>query len=80
MKTPRKDLPIYVLSASLVFLGISISGNQAAAEPSQVTSSDFSRLKSDFDSFKRCANQNFQTISFFDAKRNSRLTFVRNCF
>ena len=79
MKNTKRDLPIYVLSASLVFLGISISGNQAVADPSQVTSSEFSRLKMDFDSFKRCSNQNFQTISFFDAKRNPRLSFVRNC-
>jgi hypothetical protein len=79
MKNIKRDLPIYALSASLVFLGISISGNQAAADPSQVTSWEFSKLKMDFDSFKRCSNQNFSTISFFDAKRNSRLSFVQNC-
>lgn len=76
----KKDIPIYVLSASLVFLGVSISSNQAVADPSQVTSFEFSRLKSDLDSFKRCANQNFTTIGFYNAKTNSRMTFVRSCF
>lgn len=76
----KKDLPIYVLSASLVFLGISISTNQASADPSQVTSFEFSRLKSDLDSFKRCANQNFTTIGFYNAKTNSRMAFVRSCY
>jgi len=76
----KKDIPIYVLSASLVFLGLSISSNQAVADPSQVTSSDFSRLKSEFDSFKRCANQNFTTISFYNSKVNSRMGIVRSCY
>jgi len=76
----NKDLPIYVLSASLVFLGISISTNQASADPSQVTSFEFSRLKSDVDSLKRCANQNFTTISFYNSKVNPRMGIVRNCF
>ena len=76
----KKDLPIYVLSASLVFLGISISANQASADPSQVTSFEFSRLKSDVDSFKRCANQNFTTIGFYNSKVNPRMGIVRNCF
>ena len=76
----KKDLPIYVLSASLVFLGISISTNQASADPSQVTSFEFSRLKSDVDSLKRCANQNFTTISFYNSKVNPRMGIVRNCF
>ena len=76
----KKDLPIYVLSASLVFLGISISTNQASADPSQVTSFEFSRLKSDVDSLKRCANQNFTTIGFYNSKVNPRMGIVRNCF
>lgn len=76
----KKDIPIYVLSASLVFLGVSISSNQAVADPSQVTSLEFSRLKSDLDSFKRCANQNFTTIGFYNSKVNPRMGIVRNCF
>lgn len=76
----KKDIPIYVLSASLVFLGVSISPNQAVADPSQVTSFEFSRLKSDLDSFKRCANQNFTTIGFYNSKVNPRMGIVRNCF
>lgn len=76
----KRDLPIYVLSASLVYFGLSISTSQATAAPSQVSVSDFNRLKSDFDSFKRCANSNFQTISFYDSSRNPRITFVRTCY
>ena len=76
----KRDLTMYVLSASLVFLGVSISSNQAMADPSEVTSYEFSRLKSDLDSFKRCANQNFTTIGFYNAKKNSRMTFVRSCY
>jgi hypothetical protein len=75
----KKDLPIYVLSAALVFLGISISTNQASADPSQVTYSEFSRLKSDLDSLKRCANQNFRTIGFYNSKDNTRMGIVRSC-
>jgi hypothetical protein len=76
----KRDLPIYVLSASLVYFGIAISTSQASAAPSQVSASDFNRLKSDFDSFKRCANSNFQTISFYDSSRNPRISFVRSCY
>ena len=76
----KRDLPMYVLSASLVFLGVSISSNQAAADPSEVTSYEFSRLKSDLDSFKRCANRNFSTISFYKGKKNSSMAFVRSCY
>ena len=76
----KKDIPIYVLSASLVFLGVSISSNQAVADPSEVTPYEFSRLKSDLDSFKRCANRNFSTISFYNAKKNSSMAFVRSCY
>ena len=76
----KKDLPIYVLSASLVFLGISISTNQASADFPGPTNSEFSRLKSDFDSLKRCANQNFTTISFYNSKVNPRMGIIRNCF
>jgi hypothetical protein len=76
----KRDLPIYVLSASLVFVGISISTNQASASVAAAKASDLARLQSQFDSFKRCANSNFQTIGFFDATRNPRLSFVRSCY
>jgi hypothetical protein len=79
MKNVKRDLPIYALSASLVFLGISISGNQASAAPSQVTSSEFSRLKMELSSFKSCANSNFREVMFFDATRNPRMAFIRTC-
>jgi hypothetical protein len=74
----KRDIPIYVLSGSLVFLGVSISSNQAVADPSQVSASEFKRLKTDYDSFKRCVISNLNEMMFFDADRNSRM-FIRSC-
>jgi hypothetical protein len=76
----KRDLPIYVLSASLIFVGISISSNQANAAFDSASAADLARLQSQFSSFKQCANSNFQTIGFFDASRNPRLSFVRSCY
>lgn len=80
MKNIRRDLPIYVLSASLVFLGISISSNQANAASASASASDLARLQTQFTNFKQCANTNFQNLSFFDASRDPRVNFVRPCF
>ena len=79
MKKLNRDLPIYVLSASLVFLGICISSNQATAAPSSATAADLARLQTQLTNFKRCANSNFQSISFWDASRGSRIMFVNTC-
>lgn len=76
----KRDLPIYVLSASLVFAGISISTNQANAAVAAAKAADLARLQSQFNLFKQCANSNFSTIGWFDATRNPRMDFVRNCY
>ena len=78
MKSYKRDLPIYALSISLVFLGISISTNQASAVYNPNTAK-IAALQSQFTSFKNCANSNFRELMFFDASRNPRLPFIRGC-
>jgi hypothetical protein len=81
-----RDLPIYVLSASLIFLGITVSGNQASAayDPNAAKivalQNQLNNLQSQFSRFKNCANSNFNTISFYDASRDSRMVFVNTCY
>ena len=77
MKRIKRDLPIYVLSAALVFLGISISTQQAGA--ATVKDARVSALLSEFSSFKQCANSNFQELSFFSTSGNNRSMFIRTC-
>lgn len=79
MTNLKRDLPIYVLSASLVFVGVTISTNQASATVAAARASDLARLQSEFIAFKRCANSNFSTIGWFDANRDPRMNFVRTC-
>jgi len=86
MNKIKRDLPIYVLSAALVFLGITISGNQASAAYDPNTAkimtlqSDLRSLQSKFNSFKNCANSNFNEIGWFDSSRNSRMNFIVSCY
>ena len=86
MNKIKRDLPIYVLSASLVFLGITVSGNQASAayDPNTIKimtlQSELRSLQSKFNSFKNCANSNFTTIGFYDSNRNSRMNFITSCY
>jgi hypothetical protein len=76
MNKIKRDLPIYVLSAALVFLGISISAQPAGAAlgdpPGGVT-------QSQFNSYKQCANNNFQELMFFSTSGNNRAMFIRTC-
>jgi len=86
MNRIKRDLPIYVLSAALVFLGITVSENQATAAYDPNTAkimtlqSQLSSLQSKFNSFKNCANSNFNTIGWFDANRDSRMNFIVSCY
>lgn len=86
MNKIKRDLPIYVLSASLVFLGITVSENQASAayDPNTIKimtlQSELRSLQSKFNSFKNCANSNFTTIGFYDSNRNSRMNFITSCY
>ena len=47
MKFIKRDLPIYCLTLSLLFVGITINGNQANAASSGVSKSEFNTLRSD---------------------------------
>jgi len=76
----KRDVPIYVLSASLVFVGVTISSNQASAAVAAASAADLARLQSQFIQFKQCANSNFSDIGWFDATRNPRMPFVRTCY
>jgi hypothetical protein len=72
----KKDLPIYVLSASLVFFGIT-TATQADAH-----STDTSRiraLESKLNTLKNCVNRQFTTLSFYDPTRDRNI-LVTNCF
>jgi hypothetical protein len=76
----KRDLPIYALSASLVFVGVTISTNQASAAVAAARASDLARLQAQFTQFKNCANSNFSTIGWFDANRNPRMNFIATCY
>jgi len=80
MNKVKKDLPIYVLSAALVFLGLTVSGGQANAASSGVSQSDFNRLKNDYDSFKYCVQTAMRQISYYDASRNTRMNYFGQCY
>ena len=73
----EKNLPVYVLSASLVFFGVSISVNGATAAPA--TDPKLIKLQRDFSNFKDCAVSNFSNITFFRFDGSSSQLFMRNC-
>jgi len=76
MKIIKSNLPIYILSAALVFVGLAISTNNAGAANSNAA---VDRLQADLNNFKRCVNQNFMNISIYDASRNPRMGIVLTC-
>jgi hypothetical protein len=76
MKRIKRDVPIYVLSAALVFLGISISTKPAGAA---LTDPPGGVSQSQFNSYKKCANSNFQELMFFSTSGNNRAMFIRTC-
>jgi hypothetical protein len=78
MKNYKRDLPIYALSISLVFLGISISTNQASAVYKPNTAK-IAALQSQLSSFKNCSNSNFRELMFYDADRQPKMLFIRSC-
>jgi len=72
----KKDLPIYVLSASLVFFGIT-TATQAGAHPTD--SSRIRSLESQLTNFKNCVNRQFTSIRFYRPTSDSNI-FVTSCF
>ena len=71
----KKDLPIYVLSASLVFFGIT-TATQADAHPSDT--SRIRALENQFINFKSCVNRQLMSISFYQPNRDRNI-FVLPC-
>ena len=63
MNRIKRDLPIYVLSASLIFFGVSTS-TQADAHSSDT--SKIRALENKFSSFKNCVNQQLISISMYN--------------
>jgi hypothetical protein len=74
MKRIKRDLPIYVLSASLVFFGISIQITSAGAATS--SNSQVTKIQNDLSQLKDCVNYNTNSLRNFDAKYNSRINVV----
>jgi hypothetical protein len=77
MNKLKRDLSIYVLAASMVFLGISISGNQASAayDPNAAR---ITALESQLSSLKSCLNRQLTQIGFYSPDRD-RFIFVTRC-
>jgi hypothetical protein len=78
MKSIKRDLPIYVLSAALVFLGVSISTQTAGA--ASTNDPRVSTLKTQFESFKYCANRNFRELSNLSQNSSSSYLYIRTCY
>lgn len=72
----KKDLPVYVLSASLVFVGVT-TATQADAHPTD--SARIRSLESQLRSLKDCVNRQFTSISFYEPSRDRNI-FVTRCF
>jgi hypothetical protein len=72
----KKDLPIYVLSASLVFFGIT-TATQANAHPTD--SSRIRLLEMQLSNFKSCVNRQLTSISFY-RPASDRTIFVTSCY
>jgi hypothetical protein len=73
----KRDLPIYVLSASLIFAGITISTNSATAayDPN---SARISSLESQVSSLKSCLNRQLSSIGAYMPDRD-RYIWVGRC-
>ena len=72
----KKDLPIYVLSASLVFFGIT-TATQAGAHPTD--SSRIRSLETQLSNLKKCVNRELSNISFYQPTRDRNIV-VGQCF
>jgi hypothetical protein len=72
----KKDLPIYALSASLVFVGIT-TATQADAHPTDTAR--IRMLESQLSTFKECVNRQLTSISFYQPTRDRNI-FVTRCF
>lgn len=75
MNRIKRDLPIYVLSASLIFFGVS-TATQADAHSSDT--SKIRALENQFSAFKSCVNRQLTNISFYQPSRDS-FIFVTRC-
>ena len=75
MKRLKKDLPIYVLSASLVFFGMA-TATKADAHPTD--SARIRALENQLNSLKSCLNRQLMNITFYDSSRDRNI-FVTRC-
>ena len=67
----KQNLPIYVLSASLIFFGLSVSINGAnAATTSTVSVAEFNKLKNQVIQLRSCVSRNFLNIGSYDPETN----------
>lgn len=71
----KKDLPIYVLSASLVFFGVT-TATQADAHPTD--SSKIRSLESQVSALRSCLNRQLSQIGFYMPDRDQYI-FVGRC-
>ena len=76
MNKIKRDLPIYVLSAALIFFGV------ATATQADAHSTDTARiraLENQLSSFKNCVNRQLTSISFYEPTRD-RSIWVNSCY
>ena len=76
MNRIKRDLPIYVLSASLIFFGVS-TATQADAHPSDTSRILF--LQNQFNNFKSCVNRQLTSISMYNPEFD-RDIFITRCY
>lgn len=80
MKYLKRNFPIFLLSGSLILVGI-FNSNVASGfghTPTGKLQKDLRQLQSDFAEYKRCVNQNFQTFTYardFD----DLVPYIRTC-
>ena len=70
MSKLKKDLPIYVLSASLVFFGVT-TATQADAHPTD--SSRIRSLESQLSNLRYCINRELSNIGIYSPERDRRI-------
>jgi hypothetical protein len=81
MNKSKQNLPIYALSLSLVFLGVSISANGAtAASTPAVSAAEIAKLKNQISQLRSCASMNFINIRSYNPETNwTALNRVTSC-